>query len=438
MGQKVLSTDDHLEIYMMKQAGQTLQEVSQAKVISYQTARKWWRIGRDFGTQGICARRRGRPPKGVGSSFNPKVVEAAIKLKRQHRRWGANRVLVEMVADENLVKMKLPSRSRLQAIFKEHCPECVGNWTHHIKLPKPPKAQAVHEVWQLDHQEGLPLKDGCKATVCNVRDPVGAAMIASQAFEVSTAKRWRKLTWEEVRQVLRQAFCEWQTMPDCVQTDNEMSLGGNPNDPFPSWLTLWLAGLGIRHSFIRSHRPTDQAEVERCHRTMDAFSDDDDSRANMESFQASLERERHQHNHLFPSRASDCAGQPPLIAHPELLTARRPYHPDHELALFDIQRVYNLLAATPLRRKVNRNGQITLKGKHCSVGLHLANLQVEVRFDPHSREWVCYQIGDDGQMEECARRPLVGFDVQTITGLQPHREPQPSPPLQLSIPLPPA
>ena len=174
MGQKVLSTDDHLEIYMMRQAGQTLQEVSQAKGISYQTARKWWRIGRDFGTQGICARRRGRAPKGVGSSFNPKVVETAIKLKRQHRRWGANRVLVEMAADENLVKMKLPSRSRLQAIFKEHCPECVGNWTHHIKLPKPPKVQAVHEVWQLDHQEGLPLKDGSKATVCNVRDPGGS------------------------------------------------------------------------------------------------------------------------------------------------------------------------------------------------------------------------------------------------------------------------
>jgi len=91
-----------------------------------------------------------------------------------------------------------------------------------------------------------------------------------------------------------------------------------------------------------------------------------------------------------------------LRAHPELLTARRPYHPDHELALFDIQRVYDLLAATPLHRKVNRNGQITLKGQHYSVGLHLANLQVEIRFDPHSQEWVCYQIGEEGQLAECA------------------------------------
>lgn len=40
MGQKVRSTDDYIEIYMMKQAGQTLKEMSQAKGISYQTARK--------------------------------------------------------------------------------------------------------------------------------------------------------------------------------------------------------------------------------------------------------------------------------------------------------------------------------------------------------------------------------------------------------------
>jgi len=428
MGQRVLSIADRIEIYMLKQAGHTLNEISQTKGISYQTARKWWRVGRDYGLEGIRAHTRGRPRKGASSSFHPEVLAAAIQLKRKHRRWGANCVLVELAKRKKYTDRQLPSRSRLQAIFQAHCPECVGNWAHHIKLPKPPKAQAVHEVWQLDHQEGLPLKDGCKATLCNVRDPVGAAIIASQAFEVSTAKRWRKLTWEQVRQVLRQAFCEWQTMPDCVHTDNEMSLGGNPNDPFPSWLTLWLAGLGIRHAFIRSHRPTDQAEVERCHRTMDAFSDDQDSRAN-------LERERHQHNHLFPGRASDCTGPPPLMAHPELLTARRPYYPEHELARFDIQRVYDLLAATPLDRKVNRNGQITLKGKHYSVGLHLANLHVEVRFVPHSKEWVCYQIGDDGQLEECARRPLVGFDVQTITGFQPAKEPQHSPPLQLSIPI---
>ena len=41
-----------------------------------------------------------------------------------------------------------------------------------------------------------------------------------------------------------------------------MGLGGNPSDPFPSWLSLYLAGLGIKHIFIRSHRPTDQPQID--------------------------------------------------------------------------------------------------------------------------------------------------------------------------------
>jgi hypothetical protein len=107
--------------------------------------------------------------------------------------------------------------------------------------------------------------------------------------------------------------------------DNEMGLGGNPNDPFPSWLSLYLAGLGIRHNFIRSHQPTDQPQVERSHRTLDGLTDDERSRQDLSHLQQALDQERHQYNHQFPSRASDCAGQPPLQAHPALLQPRRPY-----------------------------------------------------------------------------------------------------------------
>lgn len=89
----------------------------------------------------------------------------------------------------------------------------------------------MHEVWQVDHQEGHQLGDGSIATVCNIRDPYGAAMIASQAFEVKTEKRWRKLTWEEVRQVLRSGFCEWETLPDGVQTETRWGWEAIPMIP---------------------------------------------------------------------------------------------------------------------------------------------------------------------------------------------------------------
>lgn len=72
-----------------------------------------------------------------------------------------------------------------------------------------------------------------------------AAVIASRAFSVKTKHHWRKLKWTEVRGVLREAFIEWQTLPDGVQTGNELGLAGGPNDPFPGRLTLWLVGLEL-------------------------------------------------------------------------------------------------------------------------------------------------------------------------------------------------
>lgn len=194
MGQRVLSTQERIEIYTARLAGQTLKEIAQEKAISYETVRKWWRVGRDKGLQGVTNRACGRPACGNGSTFEEGVLSEALALKRKHHRWGACRILVELAQDERFSGIKLSSSSRLHVVLKEQCPECIGNWTHHIKMPHPPKARAVHEVWQLDHQEGIPLADGSRATVCNLRDPYGAAMIARMPFEVRTAKRWRKLT----------------------------------------------------------------------------------------------------------------------------------------------------------------------------------------------------------------------------------------------------
>jgi len=260
-------------------------------------------------------------------------------------------------------------------------------------------------------------------------------MIASQAFEVKTEKRWRKLTWEEVRQVLRTGFSEWQTLPDSVLTDNELGMGGNPNDPFPSWLSLYLAGLGIKHNFIRSHRPTDQPQIERNHRTIDGLTDDEESRQNITNFQQALDHERAVYNHQFPARASDCQQEPPLKTHPALLIPRRTYQPEWEPILFDIQRVFDYLAAFTFERKVNRNGQVTLKGLHYTVGLAHAGKDIQVRLDPNSQAWLFLETDAQGALREIRRQPLVGIDFTALTGFS---KPQPltiQSPIQLTLPL---
>jgi hypothetical protein len=286
--------------------------------------------------------RRGRGATGILSRLAPQVTLCALKLKRNHRRWGPNRVLVEMRSDPSLFGLALPSRSRLAALFKAECPELLASFRRHSPPREPPDPpSAVHECWQLDMQESIPLQDDQVATICSIRDPLGAAILASEAFDVTSGQRGRKLSWQEVRAVIRSAFTRWQTLPDSVQTDNEVCLAGSPHDPYPSQLTLWLVGLGVVHRFSRPATPTDQAQIERTHRTLDNFVGLPDQRPDLATLQMRLDLEREQHNAWFPSRASDCAGRPPLRAHPELLMPRRPYQPFWERELFDEQRVYD-------------------------------------------------------------------------------------------------
>lgn len=435
MGQRKVNQEERELIYLRKQAGETLWEIARELGISYLCVRKWWRRYRSEGLAGLLERKRGRPPKGILSQFSGEVRQMSVDLKRQHKRWGANRVLIELKNTSTLAGMAIPSRSRLYPYFRIHCPDCLNVWTKHKELPEPPEATAVHEMWQVDHQEGHHLVDGGIATVCSVRDPYGAAMIASQAFEVKTVQRWRKLTWEEVRQVLRAGFTEWHTLPDSVQTDNEMGLGGNPNDPFPSWLSLYLAGLGIKHVFIRSHCPTDQPQIERHHRTLDGLTADEQSRQNIATFQQSIDQERFLYNHQFPCRASDCNGRSPLQAHPALLSPRRSYQPDWEVILFDMQRVFDFLATFTFDRKVNSNGQVTLKGLHYTVGHINAGKAIKVRLDPQTHEWIFFELDAQAQEMEIRRQPLVGLDFVSLTGLHLPKTTPALPPIQLTLPL---
>ncbi|RLC83178.1 MAG: hypothetical protein DRI79_14220 [Chloroflexi bacterium] len=420
MGRREPLTEQEKErIYQAKLEGKTLEEAAAEVGCSVSCARKWWRRGRDEGLKGLRDRPRGPVRRGALSRFDPRVAEAALSFKRRHPRWGPDRVLVALRTDPKLQGLRLPSRSRLALFFQERCPECVAKRKPRPpRHPPPPRVTGVHEVWQLDIQEGIHLADGTIASICNIRDPVGAAMIASRAFAVQTANHWRKLRWTEARQTLREGFTEWQTLPDGVLTDNELSLVGSPTDPFPSLLTLWLVGLGVRPLRIRPHRPTDQAHVERNHRTLSNFAMDKEGLSNLDALQQSLDRERSLHNRLFPSRAGDCNGRPPLEAHPELLRPRRPYQPEWELALFDMQRVYDYLATFTFQRKVSTAGQVSLGSQVYYVGRAWAGHTLSVRFDPQQREWVFHAEIEAGE-REIARRPPKNLDVETLTGLNP-------------------
>ncbi len=430
-----LSQMERERIYQKKTKGNTVKEIAAELGRSEEVVKKWWGRIREEGVAGLADRKPGKKPKGILSSFDKRVGEEALRLKRLHSKWGAPRVLIELPQTPEWPALDLPSPSRLAVFFKKHCPECIA--TYHPRPParaRPVIATAVHEVWQLDSQEKFLLHDGTIATVCNVRDPFGAVMIGSRAFSVKTEKHWRKLNWTEIRELLRSSFAEWKTLPERVLTDNELCLAGAPTDPFPSRLTLWLCGFGIAHKFIRPHRPTDQAEIERNHRTLDNLTMDEESRANLETLQRALDKERRVHNQLLPSRASNCNGLAPLTAHPELLQPHRSYSPEYELLLFDLQRIYDYLSTFVFDRKVNSTGSVSLGRILYSIGHCQAGKALQVRCDPITHEWVFFQRAEEKEVE-LEPRTIKKTDIVSLTGLEPQAVQLPQP-IQLTLPTP--
>jgi transposase-like protein len=427
-----LSVTERQLIYQAKLRGSTLTQIAAEVGCSSETARKWWRRARDHGRSALASSNPGRAATGILSHFPPSLIAQALTLKRAHPRWGAARVLSELQQDPALHSGALPSRSRLALLFKTECPECVG-----LRRPKtkprsvspPSRPTAAHECWQLDMQEAIRLADGSIATVCTLPDVVGAAILASQAFDVTTDGRYRKLQWQELRQVIRSAAARWETLPDALQTDNEVCLAGLPTDPLPSQLTLWLCGLGVPHAFSRPGRPTDQAQIERTHRTLDNLTGMLDGLADLSSLQARLDAERELYNRLFPSRASDCNRRPPLRAHPQLCQPRRRYRLEWERQLFNEHLVYQELASLRLERHVTQVGQIQLYGHSVGVGRAYAGQTLNVCCDVSKRQWVI--SSEDGQV--LAERPIQGCDVTSLTGI-PDDSLLELPPIQLRLP----
>lgn len=392
--------------------GETYQEIADSASVSKECVRYWCRRQRDGGD---CQSRYCRQPQGLLSRFDPLVRYGILRLRLEHPRWGPNRIRERLKKRPSLRGFALPSEASIGR-YLHQWPRFRRRRKEKPKRERPKAATQVHQQWQIDFKIETALDNGTLVTLHTVRDPVGEACIGAFIFPAGqVGQKGKKVTFEQVRAVLRNCFARWNTLPDEIQTDGEPALIGKPQDTFPTPFTLWLKGLGVDHLVIRSGKPTDNAEVERCHRTVNDYAIVGNEDAAVEQLQHILDQAAYELNYELPSRAQGCDGRPPIAAHPELLQPRRPFQAEHELALFDLQRVDAYLATFTWQRKVGKTGQITLGGRHqrYSVGRLYARRQVLVRFDPADRHFVFYDADDPQQ--EIGRRPARDLDVADLT-----------------------
>ena len=394
------------------QSGETYQAIACSEGVSRWTIRYWCRRERDGGNMETVYRRE---PTGLLGRFDPKVRYCTLRLRLDHPRWGPNRILAGLRKRPSLRGLALPSEASIGR-YLHHWPRFRRWPKERIQRSRPQEPTAVHQRWQIDFKFAIPVQAGCYVNLHTVRDPVGEACIGAFVFAAGKARHMaHNPRLEDVRFTLRTCFACWQTLPDEIQTDGDSVLVGNHRQPFPTLFTLWLKGLGVEHRVTRPGKPTDNAEVERCHRTVNDYARVGHEQASVPQLQQILEQAVYELNFELPSRAEGCRGRPPVTAHPELLQPRRLFQPEHELAFFDLKRVDTYLASFTWQRIVGETGQLELGTHRYSVGRAHAHRSVLIRFDPADRHFVFYDV-DDPEVE-LRRRPAKGLDVTDLTGL---------------------
>ena len=416
------------EFYRRHLRGESYQTIADKMGVSKSCVRYWCRRQRDGGT---CQTQYKREPTGLLGRFDPKVRYSILRLRLEHPRWGPNRILFWLKKRQSLKGLRLPSEASIGRYLHQ--------WSRFRRQPRPktgskkPYApQFVHQRWQIDFKIEIALRDGTLVNLHTVRDPVGEACIGAFVFASGkVGRKAKRVSLDQVRSVLRSCFARWGTLPDEIQSDAEPCLVGQVQDTFPSLFTLWLKGLGIKHLVIRPGRPTDNAEVERCHRTVNDYAITGNEHADVARLQTILDAAIQELNCELPSQAKGCKGEPPIVAHPELYVPRRPFQRELELALFDMKRVDYHLATFVWERKVGKTGQIEIGCQRYSVGRRHARSQVLVRFDPEDRHFVFYL--PDAPEKEIGRRKAKGLDIGDLTGLAVW--PEGLGPQQLPLPL---
>jgi transposase InsO family protein len=411
------TADDRRRAYERHQQGETYAEIAESMGVSVGCVRYWCRRLRAGGS---CVSPYHRPLTGLLSHFDPVVRYGILRLRLEHRRWGPARIRFHLAQRAGVKRhgLRLPGVAQIGRYLR-HWPRL----RRRLRLVRPAatrpgQPERVHQRWQIDFKMGLRLQNGTQVNLHTIRDPVGEVCIAARVTPAGQAGRKpRRVSVRELQATLRSAFARWHTLPEEVQTDNEPVFVGDTGEALPGVFTLWLVGLGIRHLTIQPGKPTQNAEVERCHQTLCNYAIIGQEDHDCLGLQQTLDRALAELAFDLPSQAEGCQGQPPVVAHPELLQPRQLFLPEQEWARFDLARVDAYLAGHPSQRLVSKYGQVCIGGHHqyYYIGRAYAAHRIGFRFDPADRTFIFFE--PDKPEIEIKRRPARNLDQATLTGL---------------------
>jgi transposase InsO family protein len=401
------------------QAGETLAAIANSMDRSIYTVRKWWRAYRDQGWAGLEPKDKGPPQVGALGRFDPMVKYVALRLKRQHLGWGTPMLRLHMKRQASLANLAIPGDTALWQYLKQFGDRLLQAKRLPTKRPQsetPKRGQRPHECWEMDFK-GDEQVGGCNSVVAPfaVSDEASGAPLARIIHQLRAKGNRRGLTVRTVQADLRQVFRQWG-LPDALRMDRDPLFVGSGRLEWPGTLLLWLVGLGVQPIINRAYRPTDNALVERSHRTWKNDVLVGSHHVDLVALQCFSDQTLEDRRCRLPSRRGNNRGLPPILAFPDLTKTRRPYALDQESSLFRLQRVDAYLAKWEWRRKVDTTGRISMADKNYPVGSSYRGKIVKIHFDPKTREFVSTNMDKQEitrfQVQEVSRDFILGQGVR--------------------------
>jgi hypothetical protein len=184
-----------------------------------------------------------------------------------------------------------------------------------------------------------------------------------------------------VQEAFRRVFARWG-MPARLQVDNGTPWGcGNGDLPPP--LALWLVGLGIDVRWSRPCVPQDNGVVERSMRTGKAWANPGKCRTPAEVQSRLDEMDRIQRQE-YPA----LGGKTRLAVWPELSHSGRAYSRKWEEGNWELGAALERLGCFVVRRRVSRQGKVSLYDRPYHVGVSRADQEVLVQLSPERAAWL--------------------------------------------------
>lgn len=379
--------EERIEIMERSKEGKPAWRISRDLRWSQQTVRKWRKRSREQGRSGLVSH-MGRPKRGALSSFPTEIRETIIRWRTEHPGWGEDTLCAELKQQTSFADQKLPSSASIGRFLQEQgFPKLREK---HTQLPDSDRQPtgAPHQVWEMDARGYQYIPDVGMVSLINLNDRFSHTRLLSYPCQLGEKVVIRHANTADYQVALRLAFTHWG-LPASLQVDHESVFYDNKTkSPFPTTLHLWLCALGIRLTFSRVHRPTDQAITERTHQLWAGQVLDGQCFSDWQILYDALQNRRDFLNYHLP--CASLQRQPPLHANPHALHSGQIYRPEWEADMLDLQRVYEYLAQGKWFRRVSASGTFSLGANVYYVGAAWQRHQLEIRFDAKAQQFLCH------------------------------------------------